>query len=170
MVHDTIDLELSDGTGGPLVEGVAGGNYSSAEVGLSFSQSRADGRKTSQAEILVGFSSVGDVDAIDLVAGTRFYPLELFGLLASKELPVEPYLGIHTVNTFFEDQLGLDSGTQLGLRLGGGVEVQLGSSAFFLDVGGDYLINLRSSTGLAINGLDTELTGFALRVGIGFSL
>ena len=44
VVHDTIDLELSDGTGGPLVEGVAGGNYSSAEVGLSFSQSRADGR------------------------------------------------------------------------------------------------------------------------------
>jgi len=112
------------------------------------------------AEVVIGSSSFGDVDAVEVSAGGRFYTGGSDKLL--------PFLSIHSVNTTFDDVGGITLGSQLGLRVGGGVAFFL-SERVFLDLGLDHTFPLLAAESNSSPVVETELEGTAIRIGFGFS-
>ena len=155
VLAESFEAEVSSGTL------VASGDteYESIEAGIVFAEYGPTGEKRSTGEILFGSASFGNLDAFEIVGGGRFF-------LQSNET-TRPYVSIHAVSTGFDDVGGIDIGDQLGLRAGLGLEFPIGRSGAYFDVGGDYtlaLIEAEDVTGL----VETQVDGFALRVGVGW--
>ncbi|MEM6567967.1 MAG: hypothetical protein AAF957_06125 [Planctomycetota bacterium] len=142
--------------------------YESVELGIgaTFFDTNADtgserGRKLSRAELVVGSVKVEELDVIEVSGGGRFY----FGSHPN----IHPFLGAYAVGSYIEELMGVEPGTQFGLRGGGGVELALTDNVFF-DVALDYTLPLLAAESDPVfnTTVESELEGWALRVGIGF--
>jgi len=149
---DEIDAEISDGF--TTLEGET--DYDSFRIGFGFLESQED-RLVSRGELLIGSSSFGDLDAVEIVGGGRFFVGEQAGA-------IRPYVGFHAVTTISDSVAGVDLGTQLGLAALGGLEVPLNEN-FALDFGIDYQFPLIAAESDP-PGVDTEFQGFAVRAGV----
>lgn len=148
-------------------------DYTSFEVGFGATTYRSMGegvadRKISRAEFRIGranFSEDGgtfDLDAFEFAGGGRFFFEGRDG--------IAPFVGIHSVATWADEQDGFSLGSQLGLRLGAGVEFELNESVA-ADFGLDYTLPLLAAESDSVGGasIDTEVSGLALRIGLVFT-
>lgn len=160
VVADSYDATVS----APGVLAVGETEYESVDVGLGATRVEDSGggqqKPLEMAEVVVGFSSFGDVDAIEVSGGGRWY-------FAQAE-SFAPFVSVHAVNTIFEDVAGTSVGVQLGLRVGGGVAWWFHSQAF-ADFGVDYNIPLLAAESDTNPFVETEVDGLAVRIGFGVS-
>ncbi|MEX1025574.1 MAG: hypothetical protein WD226_10920 [Planctomycetota bacterium] len=109
-------------------------------------------------------SNDAEADAYEFALGFRRY---LWAETLFPRLRLLPYIGLAGVHTEIED---VDGRGQFGLRVAGGLQwfIQEGT---FLDVGVDYTHSLVAAESdyepELLDHVDIELSGFALRVGIG---
>ena len=133
--------------------------YSSVEVGIGTTTYK-DGVRQSLAELVIAGSSYGDIDALEISGGGRFY--------LSPGNDFTPYLGVYSVSTIFEDEpiTSVSPGVQLGVRVGLGAEYRI-SDKFFLDSSLRYLIPLVPAESESFPVVETEVSGMSLEIGIG---
>ncbi|MEM9801554.1 MAG: outer membrane beta-barrel protein [Planctomycetota bacterium] len=127
-------------------------------------------RKLYRAELTVAttefeledFGQSVDIDSLDIAGGGRYY----FGGTAT----IQPFVSGHGVVSILDDVDGVDAGTQFALRAGLGVEFAL-MERFFLDLGIDYtlpIIEAESDSDPFLGEVETEISGWALRIGAGY--
>lgn len=153
-------------------------DYSSFDVALGVVRTRdEDGVRLSRLEVGLGIAEFEELEATELLAGGRLYVGQ-----SDAATSAAPYLSIHSVLTMFDttsatdgiDTFDIDYGDQIGLRLGGGLEFFV-SDTVFLDVGVDYTLPIVAADGqISLSGvsgdIETEVEGFALRLGAGVVL
>ena len=165
VLVESYEAEISDGTGS-----LAGDTeYSSVDVGFGVVSTDESGKKLGRAEVVLGVAEYGDLEALEISGGGRFY--------LGDPGQVSPFLSIHSVVTTLDSVLvsdgvtvyDVDPGVQLGLRLGGGVEYQI-NEVLFVDLAADYTLPLIAAEA-TVDGfstpVETELYGLAIRVGVG---
>ncbi|MEM1451861.1 MAG: hypothetical protein AAF726_17835 [Planctomycetota bacterium] len=158
-VWDDFDAKVSSG---PVsIEGET--DYQNFEVGggATFFEPADSGgqRKVARADVSVGAAEFGDIDAIEIAGGGRVY----FG----QHPTFQPFLSAYLVGTLFDDVANVEVGNQLGGRAGGGLEVAL-TEQVFVDVTVDYTVPFVAAETDTTPTIDTEVEGFALRIGLGF--
>jgi len=162
-VASDLEAEFS-GLGDSITDDV---DYESIELGIGATIFEtgsniddAPGRKLSRAELVIGKAEFEDADAIEVSGGGRYF----FG----SHPTFQPFLSVYAVGTYAEID-DFDLGIQLGLRAGGGIEFAL-SENFFLDAGIDYTVPLVAAESEEFLGqtIDTEFSGWAVRIGLGF--
>jgi hypothetical protein len=120
------------------------------------------GRKVGRVEIGLSKSEFEDVDALEFVGGGRVH----FGQYEV----VSPFVSVHSVLSVLDDVDGFELGNQLGARVGIGAEFNLNKDVF-LDLGFDYTLPLIAAESdfdtFAGSTVETELSGWALRIGFG---
>lgn len=148
-------------------------DHSSILFAVGLEERNGSGKKVARAELSLASSEYGDLDAGEFAGGGRIF-------LPGMDI-VSPFFSIYSVVTTFETQLSIsnpngglstvDVGTQLALRLGGGAEVQVTENLFF-DAGLDYTVPILAAEA-SVDGfsvpVDTEVSGLALRLGLGVS-
>ncbi len=162
---ESYEAEISDGTGSQAVDT----EYSSVDVGFGVVSTDESGKKLGRAEVVLGGAEYGDLEALEISGGGRFY--------LGDPGQVSPFLSIYSVVTTLDSVLvsdgftvyDVDPGVQLGLRLGGGVEYQI-NEVLFVDLAADYTLPLIAAEA-TVDGfstpVETELYGLAIRVGVG---
>lgn len=126
-----------------------------------------DGQPASRASIEVGQSNfVGaglDIDATEIAIGGRVYGTVVG---SSGALPFATAQALFSIG----DAQGVDIGTQVGARIGGGIQYGVSDRAF-VDIIADYTIPFAGAQ-LEVGGvgtLETEFSGFAIRIGLGYN-
>jgi len=120
------------------------------------------GRKVGRVELGLSKAEFEDADALEFVGGGRVF----FG----KHEVVSPFVSIHSVLSVLDDVDGFELGNQLGARIGVGTEFSLNKD-LFLDLGFDYTLPLIAAESdfdtFVGSTVETELSGWALRIGFG---
>ncbi len=158
ILADSMDGEVS--TLGYAFSGST--DYSSVELGIGATEYR-DGERVALSELVISKSSFGDLDAIEISGGGRYF-------FSSSE-SMFPFVSIYAQNTISETVPGttLNLGTQLGLQLGAGVQYFV-NEQFFIDSSLRYLIPLIPGKSNTFPEIETEFSGISLEIGIGVEL
>ena len=161
-------LEVTQSFGG--VSGSAGiDDYSNVQFDLGLTTRGEDGLPRARASVELGLTRFGgeglDVDATEIAVGGRFYG----GALGEGTRPIQPF-GLAQALFTIADVQGVDLGTQVGGRIGGGLQFPISDQVFF-DVIADYTIPfVGGQVDLAgVGTLETEYSGLAIRFGLGFT-
>jgi hypothetical protein len=163
VIADSVEAEVN-----ALGYSISGdSDYSSVEVGIG-TAAYEEGVLKRLAEVVIAKSTYQEADALEISGGGRFF--------FSSSQQFSPYFGLYLVSTIFDDLdyvdpfLGPTSfspGVQVGLRLGLGAEFRL-NEQFFIDTSLRYLVPLEPAKSDTYPGIDTEVSGMSLEVGVGF--
>ena len=144
-------------------------DYSNVQFDFGLITLGEDGLPSTRASVELGVTSFGgaglDVDATEIAVGGRFYG----GALGETTRPIQPFGLAQVLFTLAEVQ-GEDLGTQVGGRIGGGLQFPISDQVFF-DVIADYTIPFVAGQVdfVGLGTLETEYSGLAVRFGLGFT-
>ncbi|MDG1983661.1 MAG: hypothetical protein P8M11_03755, partial [Planctomycetota bacterium] len=129
-----------------------------------------DGMPSTRVSLEVGVTRLKEpgatLNSTEVALGGRLYGgvLNARTPMGGPTLPIQPFGLAQALLSFF-DRDGVDLGTQVGGRFGGGLQFALSDQAFF-DMIVDYTIPFVEGN---LGPLETEYSGLALRLGLGIT-